>query len=56
MFKKRAFLIPLALLGFNFLLQNQVRSSPVNSPSNYKYKVGTNGKQKFIQIIYVIKI
>ena len=53
MFKKRAFLIPIALLGFNFLLPNQVRSSPVNSPSNYRYKVGTNGKQKIIQIIYV---
>ncbi len=44
MFKNKAFLISLALLAFNFLLPNQVRSSP------FRFDVRTDGKNIMVSI------
>ena len=44
MFKNKAFLISLALLAFNFLLPNQVRSSP------YRSDVRTDGESILVSI------
>ena len=44
MFKNKAFLISLALLAFNFLLPNQVRSSP------FRFDVRTAGEKIMVSI------